>query len=477
MATVGILGGGISGLSCAYYLKTLGQFKIKYIFLLDKNPKFGGWIQTTRFPDGAVFEHGPRTLRVGTKAGYNALELADKLALSSRILPITREHPVAKTNFILANNQLLPLPREIFKFFRKSPPFSKPVISYIFKEIRTKNAHLDDESVYDFATRRIGEDVARYAFDPMCRGITAGDCRELSVRSMFPFMYESEKKHGSVIKGLSKSQRIEDAADFIKNDLVLTAYKEIWRMWTLKTGLGELIDALAGTIDERGKTDLIFDAKCSSLNFKDNKVEVVADNEHIEVDHVFSSIPSHELSPLLSGYPILADNLKAISSVDVAVVYLEYENDIIGDKTGFGYLVPSFEDSKVLGIVFDSCCFPELNGRGKTRLSCMIGGRWFKNFFGDPETVSEGTLLQVATEEVSKRFNTGDKPIRHKVLLQRNCIPQYVVGHYLKLQNIEEEIKKNNLNLSLIGASYKGAGVPDCIYNARLSVENYLKSL
>ncbi|GIX86038.1 protoporphyrinogen oxidase [Caerostris extrusa] len=290
MATVGILGGGISGLSCAYYLKTLGQSKIKYICLLDKSPKFGGWIQTTRFPDGAIFEHGPRTIRVGTKAGFNALELADKLALSSRILPITREHPTAKTNFILSNNQLLPLPRDPSAFFRKVPPFSKSVIRYVFKEIRTKRSNLDDESVYSFAERRIGEEVAKYALDPMCRGVAAGDARELSVRSMLPFLYETEKNYGSIVKGILKGSRISEAQDFMQSSLVQKAYREIWRMWTLKTGLNELIDTLAGTIDERGKADLIFDAKCTNLTFKDGKADILVDNENIKVDHVFSSI-------------------------------------------------------------------------------------------------------------------------------------------------------------------------------------------
>ncbi|GFU54331.1 protoporphyrinogen oxidase [Nephila pilipes] len=476
MTVVGILGGGISGLSCAYYLKTLGQSKIKYIALLDKSPKFGGWIQTTRFPDGATFEHGPRTLRSGSKSGYNALVLADQLALSSRILPITREHPIAKTNFVLANNQLNPLPN-VSSLIRKVPPFSKSMIRYVFRELMTKRADLTDESVYSFAERRIGEEIAKYIFDPMCRGIAAGDARELSVRSMFPFLYEAEKNYGSVVKGFTNENRSATASEFLYCDLVKKAYNEIWRMWTLKTGLGELIDALACTVEEQGKIDLIFNAECTSLTFKDGKVEIIADNENIKVDHVFSSIPSHELGILLNAYPTLAENLLAIPSVDVAVVYLEYENDIIKENSGFGYLAPSFEDSKVLGIVFDSCCFPELNGISMTRLTCMIGGRWFKDMFGDPDSVSEDTLLQISMEEVGKRFNTTDKPIRHKVLIQRKCIPQYVIGHHLKLEKIDEEIKKNNLNLSLIGASYKGAGVPDCIYNSKLSVEKYLKSL
>ncbi|KAG8200478.1 hypothetical protein JTE90_000558 [Oedothorax gibbosus] len=476
MATVAILGGGISGLSCAYYLKTLGSSKLKYVFLLDKSPKFGGWIQTTRFPDGAVFEHGPRTLRVGTKAGYNALVLADKLALMPRILPLTKDHPTAKTNFILTQNELTPIPRGFKALFTRSPLFSEKLpIRYLFHELNCKREILEDESVYDFARRRIGDEVARKVLDPMCRGISAGDARELSIRSMFPGMYESEVKHGSVIKGSIRDgqEAISGYRDFA---IVQKAQREFWRMWTLKTGLTELIDALACTVEERGVTDLIFDAKCSGLTFKDNKAMVAVDNENIQVDHIFSSIPSQELSPLVQSYPTLAEELKSIPSVDVAVVYLEYTGDVL-QNNGFGFLAPSHEDSKVLGIVFDSCCFSEMNGNSKTRITCMIGGRWFKEVLGDPETVSEDAILKLAVSAAGKHLRISEQPVRHKVVLQRQCIPQYVLGHHKKLEKIDEEIKKHNLCMSLIGASYKGAGVPDCIYNAKLSVEKYLSTL
>ncbi|XP_054717982.1 protoporphyrinogen oxidase-like [Uloborus diversus] len=476
MATVAVLGGGVTGLSCAYYLKAFGGSKIKYLCLIERNPLFGGWIQTTRFPDGAIFEHGPRTLRVGTKAGFNAIQLAEELGLSNRMIPITRHHPVAKTNFILSKGQLHPIPRSLPDIFRKTPLFPRPLMSYLFKEYFTKKSILEDESVYDFACRRIGKDVADYAFDPMCRGISAGDARELSLRSMFPSMYEAEKEHGSVIKDIMIHSKLSAFSEFMASSLVQQAVKETWRMWTLKTGLTELIDSLACSIEEIGVSDLLFNSNCSQLTFSGDKAELLVDNEKIVVNHVFSCIPSQELAKLVSQYPVMTNQLESIPSVDVAVVYLEYQGNLLKTQ-GFGFLAPSFEDSKVLGIVFDSCCFPELNGENKTRLSCMLGGRWFGKIFGNSDSVKEEDILRVAIEEAGRLLNINESPVRHKVVLQKQCIPQYVIGHHKKLEVVDSEIAKNNLCLSLLGASYKGAGVPDCIYNAKLAVQNYLKSL
>jgi len=94
------------------------------------------------------------------------------------------------------------------------------------------------------------------------------------------------------------------------------------------------------------------------------------------VDHVLSALPSYELSRILrttcrsdensdkdDSYPyiVLGQMLGHIRFVDVAVVNLEYEGAPHENlpHLGFGHLVPSTEPSKVLGIVYDSCAFPE----------------------------------------------------------------------------------------------------------------------
>lgn len=473
MATVAVLGGGISGLSCAHYLKTFGKTNLRYMFLLEKSATFGGWIQTTRYPDGAIFEHGPRTLRVGTKSGYNALELIDQLGLQSRILPVSRNHATAQTNYILSKDKLHPLPQNLSAFIKKSPPFSKALFWYFVKEITTGPAHLEDESIYSFIERRVGKEVSDFLFDPMCRGIAAGDARDLSMRSMFPLMFEAEQKHGSVIRGMLKNRDL--AIGSSQSDLARLAFKNRWRMCTFKTGLTELIDALACSIDERAFTDLIFDAECTHIEFKDNKAVLDIENEKIIVDHVFSCVPSQNLAKLIPQHPKLCDVLNSISSVDLAVVYLEYADKVL-NYPGFGYLAPSFEDSKVLGVVFDSNCFPQLNGQSQTRLTCMIGGKWFKDVLGDPKQVTDEQILNIAIEEVKKHLGIDNSPVRYQVIVQKSCIPQYVVGHYKKLETAENLIKENNLCLSLLGASYRGAGVPDCIYNSKCAVESFLNN-
>ena len=62
--SIAILGGGITGLTTAFYL--LNRRRKTRLTLLESSSRYGGWIQSTKYTVGdgdVIFEHGPRTLR------------------------------------------------------------------------------------------------------------------------------------------------------------------------------------------------------------------------------------------------------------------------------------------------------------------------------------------------------------------------------------------------------------------------------
>jgi oxygen-dependent protoporphyrinogen oxidase len=72
---ISVLGGGITGLSSAFYLSR--RFPFARIFLLERQNRLGGWVQSERVqvPSGigsVLLEGGPRTLRPN---GKSVLEL------------------------------------------------------------------------------------------------------------------------------------------------------------------------------------------------------------------------------------------------------------------------------------------------------------------------------------------------------------------------------------------------------------------
>ncbi|KAJ8035237.1 Protoporphyrinogen oxidase [Holothuria leucospilota] len=192
----------------------------------------------------------------------------------------------------------------------------------------------------------------------------------------------------------------------------------------------------------------------------------------IEARKVMCSLPAKNLAKILSpAHAHLANLLAEIQSVSVAVINLEFEGKVL-PLEGFGYLVPSSEPCQVLGVVFDSCTFPEHNHPGSetTRLTCMMGGAWFEELFGHPESVDSDHLLSIALATIEDHLKIKQKPIYSLVNIHRDCIPQYTVGHSSRLEQINKYIKKHSLPLFLLGSSYDGVSVNECIWNARKTV-------
>lgn len=78
---VAILGGGITGLACAYYLSR-GLPNIK-ITLLEGTSRLGGWLKTETVNVGngnIIFEQGPRSLRAAFPNGLVTLDLVGREA-------------------------------------------------------------------------------------------------------------------------------------------------------------------------------------------------------------------------------------------------------------------------------------------------------------------------------------------------------------------------------------------------------------
>ncbi|KAM3656936.1 protoporphyrinogen oxidase isoform 2-T2 [Ammospiza maritima maritima] len=391
--TVAVVGGGISGLAACYHL--VRAPRPPKVVLLEASGRFGGWLQSSRSPEGAVFEHGPRGVRPAGPAGAQTLHMVSELGLAGDILAVPREHPAARNRFLYLGGALHPLPSGLGGLLRTVPPFSRALLWSALRDLLTPAGTAPDESAHGFAQRRFGPEVAELAVDSLCRGVFAGDSRALSVRSCFPALFQAERERGSVLLGLA-------------------------------------------------------------------------------LPHALARALPPEAEPL-------ARELRAIPAASVAVVNLQYEGAAL-PVTGFGHLVPSSEDPALLGIVYDSVAFPEHDGTPATpgaaslRLTVMLGGAWFQQSFGDPALVAPELLLSRARAAVSDHLGLAGTPRNAIVRVQQDCIPQYTLGHWERLERIQRFLKEQQLPLSLIGASYSGVSVNDCIASARAAVGRILGS-
>ena len=294
--------------------------------------------------------------------------------------------PQEHKRYILHNKKLMELPSKLSQIIKKVPPFQQRLIKYLIHDLGTKKLDLEqhggDISIYDFMTYRFGEDIAKYFFDPMCRGITAGDSKKLSMISVFPDTFRGEQTHGSVIKGTFGPKN--DHNNYMDSELVRFAVEQKWSVWTFKQGLQYLPDGLCNYMVniQDNPIEIYNESKVERLDF-DSKPNIASvyiknsDNEEIiiEADFVFSALPSRSLGKILSAtkYPKLCKVLNEISSANVAVVNLEFNGKLLTNNPGFGFLAPSSEQSKILGVVFDSHTFPNFDAdKDITRLTVIL---------------------------------------------------------------------------------------------------------
>lgn len=465
-----ILGGGLGGLSTGYYLlkNNLNNNNNLKLFLLEATGYCGGWIKSIRTKD-YTFEQGPRTIRPKGIVGLNTLNMIQDLGLSEHISAIKPDHPAAKNRLIYVNQNLHLLPSSLKEVFQTNKPFSKPLIYALLNDIKSPYKELQDDSIYNFVERRFGKEIADYAISPMICGICAGDAKEISVKFLMRTLFEWEQNHGGVVKGIMKSMfKSKNNDDLELSDLAKRAQEEKWNVYTIKGGLDTFPKTLTDYLKEND-VQVSMNSNVEEIQFVDSSTVTLKSTtgEKLNANHVYSSIPAYALSKLVQRqHPELAKSLTEIPFVTVGIVNLYFATQKPLIKPAFGFLVPPIENSPILGVVFDSCCIPDQNG---TVLTVMLGGKWYKERFGDGTTKEK--LLKIALHEIKTILQISEEPAASNVSILHDCIPQYVIGHYEKVGKIRQYIQDNNLPISLIGSSYDGVGINDVIYSAKTQVQ------
>ena len=183
--------------------------------------------------------------------------------------------------------------------------------------------------------------------------------------------------------------------------------------------------------------------------------------------HVISTLSSKVLSTLTNGH---LDVLSQTPSVTVMVVNLFYSNPSLLPVHGFGYLLPrslplSQNPECALGVVFDSDATIGQDNVPGTKVTVMLGGHWWDSWSAYPDEY-EGAKM--AKSILERHLGVTEQPQFLKVGLQRDCIPQYTVGHTSRMQRAAGQLEKHYRGrLRVAGNSYTGVGLNDCVRAAK----------
>ncbi|KAF8563678.1 hypothetical protein P879_09183 [Paragonimus westermani] len=179
-----VVGGGISGLSSAYFLSLARPPGSYRLTVLEASPRFGGWIQSIRNPNtGAVYELGPHSARYGGPTSTLLLRLALSLDLQDSLLWM-RSNQEAGKKYIYVDGRLVSI--SPLSLIAKKPFTRSPIGLLVRKLFASRPPIKPDLSVDEFLRTRFDDEFADYLGSALMRGVYAGDSRELSARACLP---------------------------------------------------------------------------------------------------------------------------------------------------------------------------------------------------------------------------------------------------------------------------------------------------
>jgi protoporphyrinogen/coproporphyrinogen III oxidase len=443
MSTVAIIGGGISGLTTAYYLKqhSLQQQRSGFdIKVFEKETNVGGNIRAT-LRDGFTFDWSANGFLTNVP---ETLELAKSLGLENELLPASEN---AKYRYLFKNNALQPFPA--------SPPaFLKTNLLSPFAKLRAASEYFrgksDDkeESVYEFIARHFGREVADTFAEPAVVGITSGNAKELSLDALFPRFRKLEQTHGSLIKGLIALQKNAKSSGSR-----LTSFKS--------GGMQTLTDALESALSPNLRKGV----KVIRLTKLENGYAVVLNSgEVFQADKIILATPAFVSAKLLGSLtPEASTLLSSIPYADVAVFGLGFNRiDVPHDLKGFGFLTARGEKTRALGVLWSSAIFPDQAPEGHVMMRVICGGAV------DPEfaKLTSEERLESVKRDLRVTMGITAKPVFTEQVLWQKGIPQYLIGHSKKIEAVTRALEGVN-DIYLTGSAFYGVGVNDCVREAK----------
>ncbi len=431
MRKIAVIGAGIGGLAAAHTLNQLSQENDELdVYLFEAADRLGGKIMSER-KNGFLCEYGPNSLLDNRPA---AMGLCEELGLKDKVL---RSNDSARKRFILSKNKLHQLPEGPGSFFGTGLMSISGKLRIIAEIWQAKGDPEKDETIQEFARRRLGDEAYNMLLDPMITGIFAGDPTRMSLKTCFPRIHELEMQYGGLIKAMfklmwEKKKRGEKSGGPAGPSGSIVAFNE---------GLQEIIDLLAEELkDITHLNTRITSIKKGGIGYSLTIEKVGSAAEEVLFDKVVICTPTHVMPMMLKDLSEkIACELGKIPYAPVAVVALGYDKkEMKHPLDGFGFLIPGKEKRDILGCLWTSSIFAHRAPDGKALLRLMIGG------MRSPELalVSEAELVDIARREVKITMGIDATPVFSNVYKHETAIIQFHVGHEAISNRIKDELKK-----------------------------------
>jgi len=348
-----IIGGGISGLSIAWWLAR-GGLAVE-VWEADDRP--GGKIRSSQ-QDGYLTERAaamvmnfrPEVVELVREAG---LETAKTVRL-----------PAAEARrYLLHGGCLKALPMRLGAMMA-SPLWSLRGKLRMLAEPFIPSTCKEDESVSDFVVRRLGREVLEKAMEPFVAGTLAADPDRTSAAAALPRLTALERRYGSITAGVLVNRLLRrrtacttDTFSFRGGMGVLAKTLITTPGITVRTGC--TVEELVSERDGWRATATTSEGQCSMF-----ARQVIVTTP--------APIAATLIAPLDAG---LAELLRGINYAAVTVVHTGMDRNAVGHPLdGSGFLASRRESKTLTGNLWMSTLFPDRAPPGKVLLTSYLGG-------------------------------------------------------------------------------------------------------
>jgi oxygen-dependent protoporphyrinogen oxidase len=448
---VAVIGGGVGGLTAALRLVEDGHD----VTVLDGGARPGGVIGTS-IVEGFKREHAANGF-LGAPDG--AAALCEELGV-----PVVEAAAAARRRWIYLRGRLHALPSGPGSFVRSELLSWRGKLALLREPLRPVRdvTTAGDQSMWQFAARRLGTEAAHALMAPMVTGVFAADARDVSLAAGFPKLAALDAR-GGLVRGMLAQLRAgrRTAAGGAGGARAAKARKGRARLTAPVGGMNALIDALAGALGDRVHRGVTVREVIPEAG----GVRVIGDDpaRADRYDAVVLAVPAPAAATLLGGaMPALARGLDEVRYAPVAVAFLGFRaREVRADLGGFGFLVAAGEGPRVLGCVFESTVWPERAPDGHVLVRMIYGGA------RDPGAaeLEDDALLAQARADLNQVLGLRAVPVHASTIRWAQGIAQYPVGHADRVASWERDA--HAARLVLAGSSYHGVAVNDCVADAR----------
>jgi oxygen-dependent protoporphyrinogen oxidase len=454
---IAVVGGGISGLSAAYFLEQ--EFPEAEIHLFESSPQLGGKIQT-RHQNGLTLELGAESFLSRKPHGIG---LCDQLQLTDQL---RGTNPANKKTFVWHGEQLHKLPEGLSGFVPSNLSslktttllnwFGKMRIGLDYYLPVRKNE--DDESLASFISRRLGKQAYQRLVQPLLCGIYCADGKDLSLNATFPDLKKLVAKHGSLIRGLSSRKPP-------------TVKPSLPPFVTLPNGMGDLIESVQAALK---RTEITLDKPTASIQ-PGQEIELqFVDGAHENFDAIIVTTSSQITARFFGEqHAALKSALQSIPHVSTATVNLWYQaDDFDADLNGYGFVVPADQQRGLTAVTWTSSKHFDRAPNNMRLIRAYVGK-------ANDELSANATdqeILAIVFRELKRTMKLTAKPMGSLITRWPGGSPQYNLGHLERLATIDEQLEQLP-GIFLCGSSFRGVGIPDCIRQAKVAVQRTIEYL